>query len=141
MMTDKIKIEETVAVATQAAKTHNNSAPLINRHDNITCYKYHGSNFDKDCQYRREVTRGRSPRMSRNHIQCHEVLGKQDGGHNVSASFTSLKVMKEALPVINVRVDGIKRTALIDPGCSRPLYQHLEQARKGRKASQKLRSS
>lgn len=94
MMTDKIKIEETVAAATQTAETHNNSTPSINRRDSFTCYKCHGSNFDKDCQYRREETQGRSPRMSRNHIQCHEVLEKQDGGHNVSASFTPLKVMK-----------------------------------------------
>lgn len=38
--------------------------------------------------------------------------------HHFSASLSSLQVMKEVLLVVNVRIDGMKCTDLIDTGCS-----------------------
>ena len=76
-----------------------------------------------------------SPRSPKTHLlsvqttglRCTKLSGKRARGRVFSASLSPRPPLNGALPAVSVQIDGVRRTALVDTGCTQTMLSDMEE--------------
>ena len=101
--------------------------------EGLRCYRCGGPNhFSRDCRCR-SSTKDTPDQRARTRMHCHRCdklghiarncPGKRARGGRHSASLLPKSPLSKALPAVGVRINGCKRSALIDTGCTQTLVR------------------
>ena len=119
--------DEHLAAVVRPDQTSHTLNILKSRQSDVTCFRCGGPNhLARDCMQRssvREIKYTLSS-LKQNWASYEELFEKRKRGQKINATLSPFK-LKEAFPVIKVVVNGKRRMALVDSGCSRSLVTEL----------------